>query len=116
MLQELTVYYQPFFEERYLCNMNSTFENRIRRKKLINQLAPALSDIDREELMRAPYAAKPEISEAKANALIYAAIDLTAPPGAVIGRRVVVDAQSRVEILVGWERVEALLHPDAFPR
>ncbi|MEO0436584.1 MAG: hypothetical protein AAF098_06730 [Pseudomonadota bacterium] len=112
----MNIYYIPFFEERFIYLMNSRSKNRVRRNKLISQLAPALSDISREELIRAPYAAKPEISKAKANALIYAAIELTSPPGAVIGRRVVVDAQTKVEILIGWERVEALLHPDAFPR
>lgn len=90
--------------------------NEIRRSKLIRLLAPAMQNIPREHISHAPYAIQADVPDAQQNALIDHALELGGPPGTVIGRKVATSEGYRVEILVGWERLQAFLHPDAYPR
>ena len=86
------------------------------RQGLIRGRSPAIQTINRDQLRRAPYAVAPEIAVAKHNALIYQAIELAGPPGSVIARRIPTTREGHtLEVLVGWERLEAFTHPDAFP-
>lgn len=79
-------------------------------------MAPAIQNIDRDQIRRAPYAVSPEIPEAQHNALIDHAIELGGPPGPVIARKISTKEGHTVEVLIGWERLEAFTHPDAYPR
>jgi len=80
-------------------------------------LAPAIQNVNRGLLKRAPYAISPEIPEAQHNALIDHAVELGGPPGPVIAREIPTTAEGQtLEVLVGWERLEAFTHKDAFPR
>jgi len=75
-----------------------------------------MQNIDRREIRRAPYAVSAEIPEAQHNALIDHALELGGPPGPVIARRISSPDGHTVEVLIGWERLEAFTHPDAYPR
>ena len=90
--------------------------NEDRRARLVRMLAPAMQNVPREEIRRAPYAISAEVPEAQHNALIDHAVELGGPPGTVIGRKITSPEGHTVEILLGWERLEAFLHRDAFPR
>ena len=89
---------------------------RSSRQRLARLLAPVSRNIDRHLIRRAPYAIRPYPSSGQRNALISNAIEHAAPPGLVIARPIPTDREGcTVEVLTGWERVEAYLHPDAFP-
>lgn len=79
-------------------------------------MAPTVQNIDRDLIRRAPYAVTPEIPEAQQNALIDHAVELGGPPGPVIARKVTTKEGHTVEVLIGWERLEAFIHRDAYPR
>jgi len=79
-------------------------------------LAPAMQNVERDQIRRAPYAISPEIPEAQHNAMIDHALELGGPPGPVIARKIATPEGHTVEVLLGWERLEAFTHPDAFPR
>lgn len=90
--------------------------NEERRSRLIRLLAPAMQNVPREQIRRAPYAIQAEVPEAQHHALIDHALELGGPPGTVIGRQISTPEGQFVEILLGWERLQAFLHRDAFPR
>jgi hypothetical protein len=90
--------------------------NESRRSRLVKQLAPAIQNVPCEQIQRAPYAISAEVPNAQHQALIDHALELAAPPGTVVGRDVATPDGHRVEVLLGWERLQAYLHPDAFPR
>ena len=90
--------------------------NEDRQSRLIRLLAPAMRNVPREQIRRAPYAIQAEIPEAQHHALIDHALDLGGPPGTVIARQITTPEGRFVEILLGWERLQAFLHRDAFPR
>jgi len=93
------------------------FANEQRRATLSKLFAPLTNNIDRNTVRPAPFALKAYPSEAQRNALIDQALELGGPPGTVIAREIPEDsAGCSVEVLSGWERVEAYLHRDAFPR
>lgn len=95
----------------------SRSSNDARRSRLTRMLAPAIQNVNRGLLKRAPYAISPEIPEAQQNALIDHALELGGPPGPVIAREIPTTAEGqKLEVLVGWERLEAFTHKDAFPR
>tara|TARA_E500000305_G_scaffold108525_1_gene111110 strand:+ start:2431 stop:3411 length:981 start_codon:yes stop_codon:yes gene_type:complete len=79
-------------------------------------LAPAIQNVPRDQIRRAPYAVTPEIPDAQQNALIDHAVELGGPPGPVIARKIASKGGHSVEVLLGWERLQAFLHRDAFPR
>ncbi|MFK8050310.1 MAG: hypothetical protein AB8B81_17935 [Halioglobus sp.] len=91
-------------------------ENASRRNRLIRWLAPAIQDIPRDQVRRAPYAITADIPNAQQNALVDHALDLGGPPGTVIGRKIATEDGHTVEVLIGWERIEAFTDRDAFPR
>ncbi len=90
--------------------------NEDRSKRLISLLTPVLVQIPVEQIRRAPYAIQAEIPDAQHRGLISHAQELRAPPGSVIGRRINTVEGHTVEILIGWERLQAFLHREAFPR
>lgn len=90
-------------------------ENDARRHRLIRGLAPAMISVDRAEIRRAPYAIAPDIPDAQEKALIDHALELGGPPGTIIGRQIATRDGHSVEIVLGWERLEAFTHRDAFP-
>tara|TARA_A100001391_G_scaffold201871_2_gene189956 strand:+ start:9109 stop:10158 length:1050 start_codon:yes stop_codon:yes gene_type:complete len=91
--------------------------NEQRRATLSKLFAPLTSNIDRNTIRPAPFALKAYPSDAQRSALIDQALELGGPPGTVIAREIPEDtAGCSVEVLCGWERVEAYLHRDAFPR
>jgi hypothetical protein len=94
----------------------SRASNDERRSGLIRALAPAVLNIDRDQIRRAPYAVSAEIPEAQHNALIDHALELGGPPGPVIGRKISTPEGHTVEVLLGWERLAAFTHKDAYPR
>lgn len=94
----------------------SRSSNAERRARLIRTLAPAVKSIERDQIRRAPYAICPEIPKAQHNAMIDHALELGGPPGPVVGRQIATSEGHTVEVLVGWERLEAFTHRDAFPR
>ncbi|MEM9151507.1 MAG: hypothetical protein AAGB19_13780, partial [Cyanobacteria bacterium P01_F01_bin.3] len=54
--------------------------------------------------------------DAQRNALIDHAIEVGAPPGTVIARPATHPEKGHIyEVLLGWERVAAFTHPDAYP-
>ncbi|MBM68109.1 MAG: hypothetical protein CME43_01350 [Haliea sp.] len=75
-----------------------------------------MRNVPREQIRRAPYAIQAEIPEAQHHALIDHALELGGPPGTVIARQITTPEGRFVEILLGWERLQAFLHRDAFPR
>lgn len=79
-------------------------------------MAPAVQNLDREAIRRAPYAINAEIPNAQHNALIEHALELGGPPGPVIGRSISTEEGHTVEILFGWERLAAFTHPDVYPK
>jgi hypothetical protein len=89
--------------------------NESRRSRLIRQLAPAMQNVPRDQVRQAPYAIRADVPKAQHKALIEHAIELAGPPGAVIGRSIATRDGHVVEVLLGWERVQAYLHRDAFP-
>ena len=92
-------------------------DNESRKSRLIRMLAPAVQNVARGLIRRAPFAITPEISKARQNALIDHALELGGPPGPVIARKIPTTADGHTwEILIGWERLEAFTHRDAFPR
>lgn len=92
-------------------------DNESRKSQLIRMLAPAVQNVARGLIRRAPFAITPEISKARQNALIDHALELGGPPGPVIARRIPITADGHTfEVLIGWERLEAFTHRDAFPR
>lgn len=92
-------------------------DNAQRRARLRRLLAPVTRSVDRQIIRRAPYALRTTLSEVQLTALVDHASELGGPPGLVIGREIPTDAQGcEVEVLIGWERVEAYLHRDAYPR
>ncbi|WP_165787155.1 ParB/RepB/Spo0J family partition protein [Pseudohalioglobus lutimaris] len=93
----------------------SKASNNERRNRLIKLLAPAMQNIERAQIRRAPYAISPEIPDAQQNALIDHALELGGPPGPVIARKIATTEGHTVEVLVGWERLEAFVHKDAYP-
>lgn len=95
----------------------SRSSNDARRFRLIRMLAPTIQNVDRSLVKRAPYAISPEIPEAQHNALIDHAVELGGPPGPVIARKIPTTAEDQtLEVLVGWERLAAFVHKDAYPR
>jgi len=74
-----------------------------------------VQNVPRNEIRRAPYAISPEIPTAQHNALIDHALEIGGPPGPIIGRKITTTEGHTVEILVGWERLEAFTHKDTFP-
>ena len=90
--------------------------NNKRRDRLIKALAPAVQNIEREQIRRAPYAISDEVPESHHNAMIDHAVELGGPPGPVIARKIASADGHTVEVLVGWERLSAFVDPDAFPR
>ena len=99
----------------YMQGQPSKANNNERRSRLIRLLAPAIQNIERAQIRRAPYAISPEIPEAQHNALIDHALELGGPPGPVIGRKISTPEGHTVEVLSGWERLEAFTHRDAYP-
>ena len=90
--------------------------NDLRRQRLARLLAPVSKNVDRHLIRRAPYAIRPYPSTAQRNALVNNAIEYGGPPGLVIARQIPTDKDGcTVEVLTGWERVEAYLDRDAFP-
>jgi hypothetical protein len=80
-------------------------------------LAPAVQNVDRGLIRRAPYAITPEIPDAQQNGLIDHALELGGPPGPVIARKIHTTQEGHtLEVLFGWERLAAFTHRDAFPR
>ena len=80
-------------------------------------MAPAMQNVDRGQIRRAPYAVHPDIPAAQEQALIEHAIELGGPPGRVIARTIPTTKEGHtVEVLIGWERLEAFTHKDAYPR
>jgi hypothetical protein len=94
----------------------SRASNNERRSRLIRLLAPAVQNIDRDLIRRAPYAVSADIPHAQHNAMIDHALELGGPPGPVIARRISTEEGHTVEVLIGWERLEAFTHKDAYPR
>ena len=94
----------------------SRTSNESRRIRLTRYLAPAVQNVPLDEIRRAPYAITAEIPDAQQKALIDHALELGGPPGPVIGRKIASKEGHTVEILLGWERLEAYTHRDAFPR
>lgn len=90
--------------------------NNKRRNRLIKALAPAVQNIEREQIRRASYAISAEVPESHHNAMIDHAVELGGPPGPVIARKIASADGHTVEVLVGWERLSAFVDPDAFPR
>jgi len=91
--------------------------NEQRRTILSKLFAPLTRNVDRSAIRLAPFALTAYPSEAQKNALIDQALELGGPPGTVIAREIPVDASGcSVEVLSGWERIEAFVHRDAFPR
>tara|TARA_R110001592_G_scaffold254129_2_gene517437 strand:+ start:4795 stop:5757 length:963 start_codon:yes stop_codon:yes gene_type:complete len=75
-----------------------------------------MHNIDRNQIRRAPYGVYPEIPEAQQQALIEHALELGGPPGRVIARTIPTTTESHtVEVLFGWERLEAFTHKDVYP-
>ena len=109
---------ETFFEERYSYHMPhpNRFTNDERRSRLIRLLAPTIQNIDRRLIRRAPYAVTPHIPKAQQNALIDHALELGGPPGPVIARNIRSKEGHTAEVLIGWERLAAFTHPDAYPR
>jgi hypothetical protein len=90
--------------------------NALRRARLTRLLAPITRSVERHQVRCAPYALRAYPTEAQHNALINHAIELGGPPGMVIAREIPADKNGcTLEVLTGWERVEAYLHRDAFP-
>jgi hypothetical protein len=90
--------------------------NALRRARLTRLLAPVTRSVERHQVRCAPYALRAFPTEAQHNALINHAIELGGPPGMVIAREIPEDKNGcTLEVLTGWERVEAYLHRDAFP-
>lgn len=80
-------------------------------------LAPTVDTVDRNLVRRAPYAIQPDIPPAQQQALIDHAIQLGGPPGTIIAREIPTTQEGHtLEILLGWERLSAFTHSDAFPR
>jgi hypothetical protein len=73
-------------------------------------------NIERDQIRRAPYAVSADIPQAQHNAMIDHALELGGPPGPVIARKISTEEGHTVEVLVGWERLAAFTHPDAYPR
>ena len=48
--------------------------------------------------------------------MIDHALELGGPPGPVIARKVTTREGHTLEVLIGWERLEAFTHKDAYPR
>ena len=94
----------------------SRLANGEQRARLISALAPGVQMIARDTLRIAPYAIQAQLSPAQESSLIDHAIELGGPPGAVIGRPISNRDGPNIEILMGWERLQAYLHPDAYPR
>jgi hypothetical protein len=94
----------------------SRASNDERRSRLIRTLAPTVQNIDRDHIRRAPYAVSAEIPDAQHNAMIDHALELGGPPGPVIARKISTEEGHTVEVLLGWERLEAFTHKDAYPR
>ena len=92
------------------------FSNDERRSRLIRLLAPTVQNVDRDQIRRAPYAISADIPKAQHNALIEHAVELGGPPGPVIARKITSKDGHTVEVLIGWERLEAFTHRDAYPR
>lgn len=99
-----------------MSNPPSRTTNTNRRTRLIRALAPGIQNIERAQIRRAPYAISPEIREAQHAAMIDHALELGGPPGTVIARKIATPEGHTVEVLIGWERLAAFTHPDAFPR
>lgn len=93
----------------------SQIANGERRSRLMQALAPAILNVPRNEIRRAPYAIHAELEDAQEAALINHAIELGGPPGAVIARQIGTAEGHTVEVLIGWERLAAFTHPDAYP-
>lgn len=92
-------------------------ENAERRARLMRVLAPVTRNVDRQSVRRAPYALQTTLSDVHHQSLVNHASELGGPPGVVIAREIPADAQGcTVEVLMGWERVEAYLHRDAYSR
>jgi hypothetical protein len=79
-------------------------------------LAPAVQNTARDLIRRAPYAISPDIPEAQHSALIDHALELGGPPGPVIARNITSKEGHTLEVLIGWERLAAFTHRDAYPR
>lgn len=90
--------------------------NDDRRSRLTRLLAPAMQNVPRDQIQRAPYAIQADVPEAQQHALIDHALELGGPPGTVIGRQITTPEGKFIEILLGWERLQAFLHRDAYPR
>jgi hypothetical protein len=75
-----------------------------------------MQNIDRDQIRRAPYATSPTIPKAQHNAMLDHALELGGPPGPVIARKITSKEGHTVEVLIGWERLAAFTHPDAYPR
>jgi hypothetical protein len=75
-----------------------------------------VQNIDRDQIRRAPYAVSAEIPKAQHNAMIDHALELGGPPGPVIARKITSPEGHTMEVLIGWERLEAFTHKDAYPR
>jgi hypothetical protein len=79
-------------------------------------MAPAMHNIDRDQVRRAPYGVYPDIPEAQQQALIEHALELGGPPGRVIARTIPTTTEGHtVEVLIGWERLAAFTHKDVYP-
>ena len=90
--------------------------NEERKSRLIRLLAPAVQNVDRDLIKRAPYAISPKIPTAQQNVLIDHALELGGPPGPVIARKIATQEGHTFEVLIGWERLTAFTHKDAYPR
>jgi len=89
--------------------------NALRRQRLTRRLAPVARSVAPDTLRCAPYALRPYPSPAQQEALIEQAIELGVPPGTVLAREIPDDGDGvTLEVLCGWERVEAYLHRDAY--
>lgn len=77
---------------------------KLDREYLATSLAPVVQDVKTELLEPAPYALAATPTNAQFDALIDSSIDMGAPAGRVLGRLL---PEGRVEVLVGWELVEA---------
>ena len=100
----------------YMQGQPKRSSNDERRNRLIRALAPAIQNVDRTLIRRAPYAVSAEIPNAQHNAMIDHALELGGPPGPVIARQIRSPEGHTVEVLIGWERLEAFTHKDAYPR
>ena len=95
----------------------SRITNSQRRAGLNRVLAPVIKDVERARICCAPYALTAQLSPGKQNALLDSAITLGTPPGLIMAREIPVDANGcTIEVLMGWERMQAYLHRDVFPR